>query len=105
MFVFIFICLQEYHTTFCDTLSALGYSGRILTFQELEEEFRKSAPHFLLLCMAFAPLVHLRSDGDIVLFQSEDAPRDHQHYSDAAKVNVTGLIDYFEKLGAFDYFS
>jgi hypothetical protein len=33
------IWFQEYHTTLCDTLGALGYTQTLITLQQLHEEF------------------------------------------------------------------
>jgi len=31
--------LQEYHTTLCDTLNAMGYSKKIITLEELRKDY------------------------------------------------------------------
>jgi len=45
--------LQEYHTTLCDTLSAMGYSKKIITLDALRKDYDDKAifGHFGAYCM------------------------------------------------------
>jgi hypothetical protein len=35
--------LQEYHTTLCDTLKAMGYSKKIITLEDLRKDYDDKA--------------------------------------------------------------
>jgi len=35
--------LQEYHTTLCDTLNAMGYSKKVITLQALRKDYDDKA--------------------------------------------------------------
>ncbi|KAJ9585242.1 hypothetical protein L9F63_002942 [Diploptera punctata] len=63
--------LKEYHKTFNDTLTALGYEGRMLTFEEFQEQVKKSAPYALLMCIVFVPLMFVQPDAEISLFETK----------------------------------
>lgn len=95
--------LKEYYKIFCDTLAALGYEGRTLTFEELQEEFRKSASYSLIVTLAFLPVNFVGSDTDIPMFESEKGlPANINLYNDNIKDLMIEMITYFEKQGAFD---
>ncbi|KAJ9585241.1 hypothetical protein L9F63_002941 [Diploptera punctata] len=98
--------LKEYYKTFCDTLKALDYKGKILTFEDLQEEFRKSAPYSLIITMVFLPTIYADNDADIVMFESEGAPSHSKLYDNIRiKETMIEMLHYFEKQGAsvFDY--
>ena len=94
---------QEYHKTFCETLTALGYKGRTLTFEELVEEFNKSGPYSLLVTLVFLPTLYCSPDTDIAMFESSGEPANDTFYNDVgARDTLLEMIKYYEKLRAFE---
>jgi hypothetical protein len=49
--------LQEYHTTLCDTLNAMGYSKKFITLEELKRDYDDKAIYGLLGACCALPLV------------------------------------------------
>jgi hypothetical protein len=39
--------LQEYHTTLCDTLNAMGYSKKVITLEALRKDYNDKAVYGL----------------------------------------------------------
>ncbi|XP_069701069.1 uncharacterized protein [Periplaneta americana] len=95
--------LQEYHTTLCDTLAALGYTKTLMTLEELHKEFDSKiyyamysviAPYTVMQC---APEVGISFD--IGLSTGENPGR--KMYGDGYKKSVKWLLPYFESRGLF----
>ena len=49
--------LQEYHTTLCDTLSAIGYSKKVITLEALRKDYDDKAIYGLFGACCVLPLV------------------------------------------------
>ena len=49
--------LQEYHTTLCDTLNAMGYSKNIITLDALRKDYDDKAIYGLFIACCVLPIV------------------------------------------------
>jgi len=49
--------LQEYHTTLCDTLNAMGYSKKIITLDALRKDYDDKTIYGLFGACCILPLV------------------------------------------------
>jgi hypothetical protein len=96
-------CFQEYHSTLCDTLTALGYTQTLITLAELHEEFDRKSTYGLLaiaVCSAF-----MMSDPDCG-FNMEDAIErgltpGPSMFSDRYKKAVKWMLPVLDRQGAF----
>ena len=49
--------LQEYHTTLCDTLNAMGYSKKVITLEALRKDYDEKAVYGLFVACCALPVV------------------------------------------------
>ena len=49
--------LQEYHTTLCDTLNAMGYSKNVITLEALRKEYDDKAIYGLFGACCELPII------------------------------------------------
>ena len=48
--------LQEYHTTLCDTLNAMGYSKKVITLEALRKDYDDKAVYGLFGACCVLPI-------------------------------------------------
>jgi hypothetical protein len=96
--------LQEYHTTLCDTLIALGYTQPLITLPELHEEFDRKAVYGLwsivgpAACMLSHPDCGFNMD-DVLETGVTPGP---SMYSDNYKKAVKWMLPVLDRQGAFE---
>jgi hypothetical protein len=49
--------LQEYHTTLCDTLNAMGYSKKVINLEALRKDYDEKAIYGLFGACCVLPIV------------------------------------------------
>ncbi|KDR21496.1 hypothetical protein L798_02960 [Zootermopsis nevadensis] len=96
--------LQEYHSTLCNTLIALGYTQPLITLEELHEEFDRKVMYGVWSTICAAPCMLSRPDCG---FELDDAlergvtPGPTMFTDDYKKV-VKWMLPVLERQGAFD---
>lgn len=95
--------LKEYHTALCDTLTALGYTQKIITLEELHKEFDRTCFYGLwmligpIACMLSKPGCGLELDD---LFERGETPGPSM-YSDIYRETVKMMLPVLDRQGAF----
>ncbi|KAJ9585240.1 hypothetical protein L9F63_002940 [Diploptera punctata] len=94
--------MKEYHTTLCDTLTALSYQHKLLTLEELYEEYKKSALYGFVINAIFLPGVLACPDADIRMFVTDGAAPSHSIFEGSrARTTMAEILKEYEKQGAF----
>jgi hypothetical protein len=93
---------QEYHTTLCDTLNAMGYSQKAITLEDLRKEYDGKALYGVYGACCVLPLT-LSDKGievDSLLLSGAGQDRD-VHSGDFYKKAMQKMLPEFDEKGAF----
>ncbi|XP_069701071.1 uncharacterized protein [Periplaneta americana] len=96
--------LQEYHSTLCETLTALGYTQTLMSLEELHKEFDSKSYYglFTMIC----PYAVMQCPPDCG-FNFDEALDNGKNpgpvmYGDQYKKSVKWLLPFFESKGLFE---
>jgi len=94
--------LQEYHTTLCDTLNAMGYSKKVITLEALRKDYDDKAVFGLFGVCCFLP-VTLADKGvePETLLESGTGHIPEVLYGELYKKALQRMLPEFDKKGAF----
>ncbi|XP_069701095.1 uncharacterized protein [Periplaneta americana] len=95
--------LQEYHSTLCESLIAMDYDGKILTFKEVEDEYNRSSLYGFIMAAVFLPATLCRPGCAVPSFDSECSQMDGNIY-DGSKFRdvMRAMLPEFQAQGAFE---
>jgi hypothetical protein len=95
--------LQEYHNTLCETLTALGYSQKLITLEELHAEYESKAVLGMVYACAFLPIIMCESDSGFDLDNSLQDGVSHTAIYSGKKIKsaLQRMLPLFEKQGVF----
>jgi hypothetical protein len=98
------VLLQEYHNTLCDSLDAMGYSGKRITLEDLWREYDAKALYGLLgACCVFSVVV-ADSGIDLNTMLESGVAREADVYNGVSyKKAMQQMLPKFEEQGAFRF--
>ena len=94
--------LQEYHTTLCDTLNAMGYSKKVITLEALRKDYDEKAVYGLFGTCCFLPVI--LADKGIEpesLLESGTGQNPELHNGEFYKKALQRMLPEFDEKGAF----
>jgi hypothetical protein len=99
-----YLCLQEYHTALCNTLTVLGYTQTPISLEELREEFNNKADYGLYAMIG--PYAVMQCEPDCG-FNLDDALARGSNpgrcmYGENYKMAVRHLLPWLERQGVFE---
>jgi hypothetical protein len=96
--------LQEYHTTLCDTLNALGYSKKIITLEDLRKDYDDKAIYGLFGACCVLPIVLADKGVEQEIFLEKDFGHNPEVLNgEFYKKALQRMLPEFDEKGAFTY--
>lgn len=96
------IVLQEYHSTLCDTLDALGYSHKRITLEDLWKEYNNKVLYGVFGACCVLPVVLAETGVDLdAAFESRGGQQCDAYNGDIYKTALQRMLPIFEEKGAF----
>ena len=95
--------MQEYHTTLCDTLNAMGYSKKVITLEALRKDYDAKAICGLFGACCVLPIV-LADKGiepESLLESGAGQYRTEVHNGEFYKKALQRMLPEFDEKGAF----
>jgi hypothetical protein len=95
--------LQEYHTTLCDTLTALRYAQPLITLQELRQEFDRKAMYGLwsMVCAVACMLSHQDCGFELGDALERGVTPGRSMFTDSYKKALKWMLPVLERQGVF----
>jgi hypothetical protein len=94
--------LQEYHTTLCDTLNAMGYSKKVITLEDLRKDYDDKAVFGLYGACCALPIVLTDKDIDLDSFVEKRVGKDPEELNgEFFKKAMQRMLPQFDEKGAF----
>jgi hypothetical protein len=96
--------LQEYHTTLCDTLKAMGYSKKIITLEALRKDYDDKAVYGLFGACCVLPIVLADKGIELdSLLEKGTAQNPEELSGEFFKKAMQRMLPQFEEKGAFRF--
>jgi hypothetical protein len=94
--------LQEYHTTLCDTLNAMGYSKKFITLEALTKDYDEKAVCGLYGACCALPVVLADKGVELdSLLESGGGHNPEVHSGEFYKKALQRMVPEFDEKGAF----